>query len=61
MTSATVLEVSLHSMVRVIASKLGEDAVQICELGALGVLPNAVVQRNLNRPMRFHVAGTMLV
>ncbi|CAK0781151.1 hypothetical protein CVIRNUC_005298 [Coccomyxa viridis] len=32
----------------------------ICELGALGVLPNAVVQRNLNRPMRLHVAGTML-
>lgn len=34
---------------------------QICELGALAVLPNAVVQNNLNRPMRHHVAGTMLV
>ena len=48
-------------MVQIVASKLGEDAVQICELGAVGVLPNVVVQRNLNRPMRFHVAGTMLV
>ena len=34
---------------------------QICELGALAILPNSVVQKNLNRPMRHHVAGTMLV
>ena len=34
---------------------------QICELGALAVLPNSVVQNNLNRPMRHHIAGTMLV
>ena len=34
---------------------------QICELGALAALPNSVVQKNLNRPMRHHVAGTMLV
>jgi len=34
---------------------------QICELGALAMLPNSVVQKNLNRPMRHHIAGTMLV
>lgn len=34
---------------------------QITEIAAISLLPNSVVQYRLNRPMRIHVAGTMLV
>ncbi len=34
---------------------------QITEIAAIGFLPNSVVQHRLNRPMRIHVGGTMLV
>ncbi|CAL8468554.1 g8094 [Coccomyxa elongata] len=38
----------------------GTRLAEITEISAIALLPNSIVQHRLNRPMRVHVAGTIL-